>query len=57
MIKYAVNRAVATSFCAIAGVILVRFSMCDHGIIDEGCLLVPLLFWDILLVNHSTHHS
>jgi len=57
MIKYAVNRAVATSFCAVAGVILVRFSMCDHGIIDEGCLLVPLLFWDILLVNHSTHHS
>ena len=25
MIKYAVNRAVATSFCAVAGVLLVRF--------------------------------
>jgi len=27
MIKYAVNRAVATSFCAVAGVLLVRFQL------------------------------
>lgn len=52
MIKYAINRAIATSFCAVAGVILVRVIYVPFtDLIMDYYILVLLLLWDILLVS------